>query len=254
MNDNVLIISSSETFLVKGIQMKLSTIGLDSTYCTTRIKQLTTMVEKADYFIFYTDDTIKELTDVLVFINDICTEQDKKLIVIGSRLEYEVIVQHVKSNNILEWFERPLDMNMFVEKMQDFLDDAAVEARKKSILIVDDDVTYMRMIAGWLKDSYRVSMANSGVQAITWLAKNEADLILLDYEMPITPGPKVMEMLKTEANTSTIPVMFLTGKGDRNSIVKVLSLKPADYLLKTIDRKTLHEKLDAFFLNQRANN
>lgn len=252
MNKNVLIISSAETFLVKGLQMKLSTIGLNSTYCNTRIKQLTQMVEDSDYFIFYTDDTIKELTDVLVFINDICTEKEKKLIVIGSRLEYDVIIQHVKADNILNWFERPLDMNVFVEKMQDYIDDAAVEARKKSILIVDDDVTYMRMIAGWLKDSYRVYMVNSGVQAITWLAKNKADLILLDYEMPITPGPKVLEMLKTEANTSTIPVMFLTGKGDRNSIVKVLSLKPADYLLKTIDKKTLHEKLDTFFLNKRV--
>ena len=39
--------------------------------------------------------------------------------------------------------------------------------------------------------------------------------------------------------TKNIPVMFLTGKGDKESIMKVLSLKPAGYLLKTIERAKL---------------
>ena len=52
-----------------------------------------------------------------------------------------------------------------------------------------------------------------------------------------------MEMLKAEAETSTIPIMFLTGKGDRNSILKVLGLKPADYLLKTIEKPALSSRL-----------
>ena len=49
------------------------------------------------------------------------------------------------------------------------------------MLIVDDDVPYMYMINDWLKTSYRTTMVNSGMQAITWIAKNHADLILLDY-------------------------------------------------------------------------
>lgn len=112
---------------------------------------------------------------------------------------------------------------------------------------MDDDASYLTMIYDWLKDSYHVSLVNSGMQAITWLAKNHADLILLDYEMPVTSGPKVLEMIKSEPQTSSIPVMFLTGKNDRASIMKVLELKPADYLLKTIDRAGLREKLERFF-------
>ena len=90
------------------------------------------------------------------------------------------------------------------------------------------------------------------MNAITWLAKNKADLILLDYEMPVITGPKVLEMIRSEAETSTIPVMFLTGNADRQSIMKVLELKPADYLLKKIDRAGLREKIDNFFLLQAA--
>ena len=76
---------------------------------------------------------------------------------------------------------------------------------------------------------------------------NKADLILLDYEMPVTSGPQVLEMLKSEKDTKDIPVMFLTGKSDKGSIVKVLELKPTGYLLKSIKREELIQKLGDFF-------
>ena len=91
-------------------------------------------------------------------------------------------------------------------------------------------------------------MANSGLQAIKWLGKNKADLILLDYEMPITDGPQVLEMLRSDEDTKYIPVMFLTGKGDKESVMSVLSLKPQGYFLKTIDKIELLEKLKEFFI------
>ena len=114
-------------------------------------------------------------------------------------------------------------------------------------MIVDDDITYMRTVYEWLKGSYHVGMASSGVQAISYLAKNKADLILLDYEMPIANGPQVLSMLKNDSDTGQIPVMFLTGHGDKESVMSVVGLSPVNYLLKTIDQKTLLEKLDTYF-------
>ena len=130
------------------------------------------------------------------------------------------------------------------------MDEGNQQARRKNILIVDDDVAYMSMIMDWLKDTYRVSLANSGMQAITWLAKNHADLILLDYEMPITSGPQVLEMIRSDAETADIPVMFLTGRGDKESIMRVLSLKPAGYLLKTVQKKELRDTISKYFINE----
>ncbi|MBP5564189.1 MAG: response regulator, partial [Lachnospiraceae bacterium] len=57
-----------------------------------------------------------------------------------------------------------------------------------------------------------------------------------------------LEMLRSDEDTKYIPVMFLTGKGDKESVMSVLSLKPQGYFLKTIDKIELLEKLKEFFI------
>jgi CheY-like chemotaxis protein len=95
-----------------------------------------------------------------------------------------------------------------------------------------------------------VAVVSSGLQALKWLGKNKADLILLDYEMPVTSGPQVLEMLRSDHDTRDIPVMFLTGRGDKESVMQVLKLKPEGYLLKNIERHELLEKIGSFFIKQ----
>ena len=131
--------------------------------------------------------------------------------------------------------------------VKDELTAESLERRKKKILIVDDDPTYIGVIRDWLRGKYRVSMANSGLRALTWLANNPVDLVLLDHEMPVTSGPKVLEMMRSEECTRDIPVIFLTGKSDRTSVMQAVEHKPEGYLLKTISREKLLEELDMFF-------
>ena len=106
------------------------------------------------------------------------------------------------------------------------------------------------MVKGWLTNHYRVSVVNSGMQALTFLANNKPDLILLDYTMPVTSGPQVLEMIRSEPATAYIPVIFLTGKDDSESVKRVLELKPDGYILKSVDRDSLLERLDEFFANR----
>ena len=141
-------------------------------------------------------------------------------------------------------------MDDFIKRVQDYVENNTGENRKKTVLIVDDDITYMQTVYEWLKGKYHVGMASNGVQAISYLAKNKADLVLLDYEMPIANGPQVLSMLKNDSNTGQIPVMFLTGHGDKESVLSVVDLSPVDYLLKTIDKQTLLGKLEAYFVKK----
>ena len=109
----------------------------------------------------------------------------------------------------------------------------------------------LRTIKNWLSDKYQVVMVNSGMAAIQYLTNNTADLILLDYEMPITNGTQILEMIRSDNIMSHIPVMFLTNKSDRETVMKILSLHPEKYILKTSTKEEVHQIVDNFFKNQK---
>ena len=247
MENKVLLISRTETFTIKGLEMKIRALDVEVTYSGLNVKDLGANLGDNQLILLYTDEDISDAATTLVLLKDHCLENNKRVIVIGTKIEYEAVGKVLPPGVIESFYERPLQMEKLLDEIEKILSEEAEIQQRRSVLIVDDDVQYMTMIMDWLKDSYRVSMANSGVTAITWLATNHADLILLDYEMPVTSGPQVLEMLRSNPDTANIPVMFLTGNNDRDSIVKVVSLRPVDYLLKAIDRKGLHDKIDNYF-------
>lgn len=246
MKENILLISEEETFTVKGLVLKLTEAGMNVERCPFKIKEIEKYVADAEIFILYTDDELSQHADVLVYIKDVCIELSKNIALIGGRADKQIFDAIFPKEYIINFFARPLDMSFFMEEILNFALDN-MEERKKSILVVDDDPVYGRMISNWMKDVYSVSMVTSGLQAIQWLAKNRADLILLDYAMPVTSGPEVLEMLKSEDYTKKIPVMFLTGVSDKESIATALNLGPQSYLLKTINKNGLLQKLRTFF-------
>jgi len=77
-------------------------------------------------------------------------------------------------------------------------------------------------------------------------------LVLLDYEMPIVDGKQVLEMIRSETEFADIPVIFLTSKGDKESVMQVMALKPDGYLLKTMPPEDIKQSVDAFFERKKA--
>lgn len=110
---------------------------------------------------------------------------------------------------------------------------------KLHLLFVDDDVMELRRIRKILEDDYKVSVAASGAQAMTFLGKCKPDMIFLDYEMPVCDGRMTLEMIRSEEELRGIPVVFLTGMAERKYIEAVLSLNPAAYLLKPASREKI---------------
>jgi CheY-like chemotaxis protein len=249
--EKVVIISATDSFLAKSMMTKLKEANVSSSFVHAQIKEIEEHLDTMELAILFMTDELCELPEVLVYLKDLITEKDLGLLLIGDELQYETVKKSIPEQLVTEWFQRPLDIEKLIKSVEGFFDDSTGEKRKKTVLIVDDDITYMRTVYEWLKDSYHVGMASSGVQAITYLVKNKADLVLLDYEMPIADGPQVLSMLKNDTETTQIPVMFLTGHGDRDSVMSVIGLHPVDYLLKTIDKETLLAKLEKFFMEQR---
>lgn len=121
------------------------------------------------------------------------------------------------------------------------------EGPKKKILVVDDSITIRQGMMRMLSGDYEVSEVSSGVSAIRAISLNRPDLVLLDYEMPVCDGRYVLEMLRSEKEFADIPVIFLTSRGDQESVKKVLELKPEGYLLKYLKPSDIKKRIDGFF-------
>ena len=124
--------------------------------------------------------------------------------------------------------------------------------RQRCFLLVDDDPVCLRNMMSWLQNFYQVAVAKSGAACLAFLGKNKPDLILLDYEMPVTTGPQVLEMLRSDPSTASIPVMFLTNKSDRTSVLAAVDLKPEKYLLKTMKPMEVLKSINEYFETEKA--
>lgn len=123
---------------------------------------------------------------------------------------------------------------------------------KKKILLVDDSEFVLRAMEELLSVEYEVMTANSGLSAIRSIMLIRPDLVLLDYEMPVCDGREVLGMIRAEQDFADIPVIFLTSRVDKESIQKVLALKPDGYLSKTLEPSDVKDQIDLFF-EKRAN-
>ena len=243
----ILLVSSADTFMVNAIKDNLKSAGFTVEKAKYTTSDINSKVEGSILIILYTDPDIETHDDVFVYLKDLCLEQNQRMIIIGETDAFDFAHKFIPKEDITYEIRRPLDMGDLTEKVLLVTSDEYEQRRRKCILIIDDDPTFLQMMREMLRVKYRVGMANSGAQAISWLASNNADLILLDYDMPVLNGPKVLEMLKSEPSSASIPVMFLTGKNDRDAVTSVISLKPVDYLLKSISKPKLLATLDKFF-------
>ena len=185
----VVIISVSDGFLAKSLLTKLDKLNIPAVFSHAELRELENYVADMELAILFMSEELKDMPDTLVFLKDTIEDKDLGLILIGDEEVYELVKKTIPSQAITDFFKRPLDIDQLVKRINTYFDENTGDKRKKNILIVDDDITYMRTVYEWLKDSYHVGMAPNGVQAISYLAKHKADLVLLDYEMPVTSGP-----------------------------------------------------------------
>lgn len=121
------------------------------------------------------------------------------------------------------------------------------ESKKRKLLVVDDSEFLRMAMKELLGKEYEITEANSGLSAIRCITLDRPDLVLLDYEMPVCDGRQVLEMIRSEKEIADIPVMFVTSKVDKESVQKVISLKPVGYLLKTLSPEKIKKEIDNYF-------
>ena len=131
-------------------------------------------------------------------------------------------------------------------KMQDI-------AQTSRILIVDDVQLNLDLMKDILSDQeYQIATAINGKSALAKARAHKFDLILLDVVLPDIDGFEVCSILKSNPQTQDIPIIFLTAKKEKDSIVKGFQLGADDYIPKPFSKEELLARVNLHLTLRRA--
>lgn len=162
----------------------------------------------------------------------------------------EVMV--ILNNNTVVEFERPIDVKHCIRKIKKKLekinDEELKNQRKKTILVVDDSSTFLKLVKKTLEAQYNVETALSAYECIQKMANFSAppDLIIIDYMMPHCNGLTLCRMLRGNLDTKDIPIVFYSGNNDVDEIIQLMPIIDG-YYLKSQPMNNLVEYLEDIF-------
>ncbi len=270
MEKRVLFVSEVlDSFLITALIKAIEGAGYEVLTTQPHPKEIEDIEDLPNIFLVYLDNDATRYNTTLEFFADKLAADNNNslyLYLVGNPAEIEAAYRYVPHALVAGSFKRPVNTTDLITQMDLVCtgysldadspenvktDDAAkLDSGKKSLLLVDDDSAMLRSMQGLLAKNYNIYITNSGMNTITFLKDHSVDLILLDYEMPVLSGLEVFQILRTEPATANIPVIFLTSKDDKDIVMKVLSVKPVNYLLKPISPGILIQTVDNFFKEQ----
>ncbi len=241
---HILIVTEKNSLLVRSAAELFREMEYEVTVTGLDIEEISKLQDPYEALVLYMESDGQEKQQDIVYLRDKAIQEDMPVFFLGD--EEEALKRLIPDHVLRHVFQRPIDIKLAVQKIDEYIKKFGRQSKKK-ILVVDDSGAMLRNIKGWFEDKYQVILANSGAMAIKYLATNRPDLVLLDYEMPVVDGRQVLEMIRTETEFCDVPVIFLTSKNDKESILKVMALKPEGYLLKTMEPEKIVQEIDNFF-------
>ncbi|MBQ9384697.1 MAG: response regulator [Ruminiclostridium sp.] len=255
---DMLIISQGSAFMVNSLENNLKKEGIYVTRCEPTVREVDAHIDGKDIVLLFAGEFVNNSAGLLSYIASKCTDECNHFCIVGYPAEIAEIEKEVDVSRISAEFTRPFDMKEFTEKMSAiaFRRNVAPKAGEKSdtsngkrhsILMCDDDMMFLKMVQEWLHEKYNITVVKTGIMAVPFALNNMPDLILLDFEMPVMNGPKVLEALRADKKTAQIPVVFLTGHSDKDSVMEVMKMRPQGYLLKSTKKEDIIASVDNFF-------
>jgi len=106
--------------------------------------------------------------------------------------------------------------------------------RNCKVLVIDDEAAVSKMIQLQLKraDYKDVHIENDATAAIKTITDQQPDLVILDIHMPEINGLEILEQVKADQATASIPVLIMTGTSDERIKMASLKLGASDFITK----------------------
>jgi DNA-binding response OmpR family regulator len=108
------------------------------------------------------------------------------------------------------------------------------------ILIIEDDVEFAEVLSlHILAAGYAAEVAEDAVEGGKALLARPPALILCDINMPYLSGLDLLSLMHSDALSASIPVIFISGRSDTDTMAKAVKLGAADFLSKPVTREQL---------------
>ena len=125
------------------------------------------------------------------------------------------------------------------------LDNASSPA-KPLVLVVEDEAPLLTMLRYNLeKQGFRVEEAADGQEALTRIAEQQPDLVLLDWMLPVMSGIEVCRQIRRKPRTRDLPVIMVTARTEDQDEVRGLNAGADDYITKPFNIDVLLARMQA---------
>ncbi len=142
-----------------------------------------------------------------------------------------------------QFLDKPLDSGSFSAAVRRL---APLEtADHSSVLVVDDDVTFLKTISIILKsEGLKVESLSDPTQILDVLKKTRPDIVLLDVAMPDISGIDVCRILRSEKQWCDLPVLFMTTKTGQDILLQCFEAGGDDYIEKPVLKEELLARIN----------
>jgi YesN/AraC family two-component response regulator len=165
----------------------------------------------------------------------------------GSELQIKLLNDQLSGN----FKEKKIHMNEPSEVVEDAETFEKPSSDKQLVLIIDDDNDLCSYLADSLKASFRVIRAENGKEGWALANSHFPDVIVSDVMMPEMDGLELCTRLKTEIQTSHIPVILLTARSEAEHFIEGLETGADDYIAKPFNIRIIDAKIKNLIENRK---
>ena len=140
-----------------------------------------------------------------------------------------------------------------VELVPDIVEEKNISEGVKSpirLLVVEDNADIRNYVTSVFLPKYQVDACENGKEALTLISQNEYHLIVTDLMMPVMDGLTLTKLIKTNKDTSHIPVVILTAKDDEDSQLEGFENQADAYVIKPFSAKVLLKQVASILYNR----
>jgi phosphate regulon transcriptional regulator PhoB len=122
---------------------------------------------------------------------------------------------------------------------------------RQRVVLIEDEKDIVELVRyNFRKEGFEVSAFTSGKEGLEHLRRSPADLVLLDIMLPDLDGFEICKRLRSEDRSKSLPIIFLTAKGEEIDRVLGLEIGADDYVVKPFSPRELVARVKAVLRRQ----